>query len=206
MSLTLPPVAPNTFRNAPPEGRVARRAMKHRDARLKVIMGNRREGHVRYDVRENSVEHLPQGSGWIPEAERLRTDTGDEVKRLDNVAKARRQAKWDLHRSMGRQREVGSIERQAAAAQKEQNRNEALPGTSIRNASSVRYNITNHTFSDTKAEAIARYKDSCIQYSATCRAKMLLRKNNMAGYNILNGQPIPDESFRPPSKPQPPAV
>eukprot|EP01064_Diplonema_japonicum_P022569 TRINITY_DN3253_c0_g1_i1.p1 TRINITY_DN3253_c0_g1~~TRINITY_DN3253_c0_g1_i1.p1 ORF type:complete len:200 (+),score=41.32 TRINITY_DN3253_c0_g1_i1:52-651(+) len=198
MESILPPVPGNNFHNVRSEGRLARSTLKDRDKRMKAAMNNK----VGKKGRDKNVGQLRQGSGWIDETERLRADSGAEVQRVDRMLKAKRQAKWDYHRSMNQNREKERWDRINNGRDKVAETLMLVAGTDKRNQSSVRYNLINHVYTDSRSAAEATYRDDCTKYLATCRTKELTHRNNLSGYNILTGES--SRQIEPPSKPQRP--
>ena len=199
---SLPSISQHNFHNVQQEGRVRRRSTKDRDIRSKLVLGNRIEGHERIDVRKDGIENTLSSAGWISNAERLRCDVGNEVRKIDQNRKQHRQALWDSNRKTRINREASRWERITKEEQLKTHKSQEIVGQSKRNRSSVRYHLINHIYSDSKSAADAKYKDDCIKFTATTRTKQLYERGNLSGYNIINGEQRPHNFVQVPPVPQ----
>ena len=170
---------------------------------MKLVMGNRREGHVRHDA-QGSVENTPGGTGWVSEAERLRGDCGETVRGVHEERRKRKQAGWDGTRAQRAVRQEKLDTKRREEGERADTHAAQIVGSGRRNASSVRYNVINHVYSDSRSAALARFRDDRTKYSAICRSRELLHRGNMCGYNIISGTDRPADlvpAMQPPAFP-----
>ena len=190
-NMALPDIQERPFRTVKAEGRDARRDFRDRDKRQKLVLANRREGHERLEVRDKPIEHLVHATGWVSELDRLRVDTGATVHSEHQKTVDARQRRWDAARVQRAARQTTLEAAREVHVDKELKERADVAGSGKRNKSSVRYNLLNHVYCDSKSAALAQYRDDKTKYSAVCRSRQLMERGNLCGYDIVSGADRP---------------
>jgi hypothetical protein len=170
------------YKTTVPLHREGRAMLLHREKREKAAI----EGQIPA-ASMNPLASLRQSAGYAKESERLQTNAEHFLREERATDKAKYEHQIGTLKTMRAGRHEALQRMEADALAKAEQDAKLLAGTSMRNTNSVKYNIINHHFMNMSDMREFQYKDDFTKFSYMTRVQKTDRKNNPAGYNIING-------------------
>lgn len=171
-----------------PVDRDSRHMIQHRERRDTAMI----TGQVKQ--LNNPTATTVAAAGYMDESSRLRTNAVADLQKQRQQSIEHRNRVTDNLRDTRVQRESARQQSLQSEHEKSLRDGALLAGTSLRNTSSVPFNLINHEFNSDEAKRKAKYEDDWTKHSFMKRTEKLERTINPSGYNIINGvdrAPVP---------------
>lgn len=162
--------------------RDARRIVQNRDLREQALIH-----HGKVPPSLNPTASLTQSAGYASECDRLQTNAARALRQQRDAARQQHDAVTTTNRNRNLYRQEQQEVQRVAEHQKNLEDGARLAGTSLRNNSSVPYDVITHDFTNETARITSQYKDDMTKHGFMLRTKRLESKLNPEGYNIING-------------------
>ena len=171
----------NGYKTTVPLHREGRHMLQHREKREKTAI----EGAI--PVSMNPIASTKTSAGFAKESERLQTNADALLRQQRAADRSKKDHAIDTLKTMQQSRQQALEAQQRLELAKAEQDAKLLAGSSMRNDSSVKYNLINHHFMNMTDAKEFTYKDDFTRFSYMKRVERCDKMANPAGYNIING-------------------
>lgn len=165
--------------------------MNNKELLERQRLANRREGFARYEYTENVMHQERTAAGFMADSERFARDVAAQAKVEREQAYQRRQHQYDNLRQTRAQRDEDRWKQMEDAQREEQQKWEALRGTSKNNQSSVAYDVISMQYYQNQEGHRLADSETGLQNQAVARAERLYAKQSSEGINPITGEQLP---------------